>query len=137
MRAQSTIEYLVITAIFIFLLAISYAASTSMGERREAIEAQMEGERTASMLARQIDAVSRSGDGALTSTLVHAYPPQLILVSGSEVLAFGPRNISLAAVPLTGAPVNKTAAGAIVNFSTSQYVLINRSKGVIYVTPLG
>lgn len=134
-KAQSTIEYLAIVAIFFLMLAGMYWISLDLTQRRELIESQSEGERVASTLSLAIDAATRAGNGYYADVFLQSNPNQTIIVSTNKVISLGPQNSTVAIVPLYSNLTNYTTSP--IAFGTNQLVRINRTGDVIYVQPLG
>ena len=133
MRAQSSLEYVLLLSALLLILIAIYGLSIDMDLRRSLISSQLEGERVASRLARAIDAVAVAGPGTQLNLSLTSNPNQTVIVSGAEVLAFGPQNRTLAVVHTLG---NLTAPNQFTANANVQ-VLYNSSTGAISVTPWG
>ncbi|MDE1798239.1 MAG: hypothetical protein KGH63_02440 [Candidatus Micrarchaeota archaeon] len=133
MRGQSSLEYILLLSALLLILISVYGLSVDMDLRRSLISSQMEGERVASRLGRAIDAVAAAGPGAQYNLSLTTNPNQTIIVSGAEVLAFGPQNRTLAVVHTLG---NLTSQNQFTANSNVQ-VYYNPSTGNITVTPWG
>lgn len=131
-KGQSSLEYVVVLAALLLILASIYSLSVDLEYRRGLLASQMEGERVAARLSRALDAVSIAGPGAQETLPLYSTPNQTVIAYGAEVLSRGPFNRTLAVVRTLG---NLTTS--LTNFSTNQDVLVNYSGTDIVITALG
>ncbi len=133
MRGQSSLEYLLLLSALLLILIAIYGLSIDMDLRRSLIASQMEGERVASRLCRAMDAVAVAGPGTKYNLSLFSNPNQTVIVSGAEVLAFGPQNRTLALVHCLGNITTQNQFTANSNVK----VYYDPSIGNITVTPWG
>ncbi len=131
-RGQSSLEYVLLLSALLLILLSVYMLSNTMDQRRALISSQLEGERVASRMARAMDAVALAGPGDSYNFSLFSSPNQTLIISGAEVLSFGPSNQTLAIARTLG------------NLTSGQTVLAaNQNVGLFYngttitVTALG
>ena len=98
MRAQSSIEYIVAMAGLIIVLIAIYEVSTSMNGQVFLMQSQLEGERAAQQLGNAIDGAGEAGPGTNVTISLYTFPPQTLIISGSEIIARGNENRTAAFV---------------------------------------
>lgn len=95
-RGQTTVEYVVMLSVLLIILTAAYIYSRNLDLKREGLVSQMEGERLVYQLSQAMDYAAIAGGESNISLFLSAYPNQSMVVSGAEVLALGPGNITLA-----------------------------------------
>ncbi|GEM_PF-6338120 len=126
---QASLEYLVIVSIFLFMLAGAYSLSLDMSGRRIMLQSQIEGERLASLLQKNIQAAAIAGDGFYADVFFGAYPNQTIIVSDADAIILGNNNNSVIIASLAPGMAARSSNA----FRSDSTLRINRSGGVVYV----
>lgn len=132
-RGQASTEYILLLAALLLILISIYTLSIQMSQRESLLASQLEGERVAARMARALDEVILAGPNSTRNLSLTSSPNQILVVSGDEVLSFGPQNETLAiAHYLANLTTTQTS------FAANQYLQINyKNRTTVTITELG
>ncbi|MFH1306843.1 MAG: hypothetical protein ABIH83_04295 [Candidatus Micrarchaeota archaeon] len=131
-KAQSSTEFLISLILIIIILVVMYELSFDMSLRKDLIASQYEGDKISAKIARTIDWVAITGPGTSIIFSAGAYPSQFIIISGSEVIAFGQSNSTMSISPTLAGNAQQTSY-----FSSNQNLNVSFNGTNVTVTQMG